>query len=72
MASRLYKLASNLYDTSGIQLDKCKGNMGFVNISSKQIALLHSKRQKTKKVKDLSKRMLKKNFDHTSWCWDCD
>ena len=33
MASSLDKLASNLCGTSGIQCDKCKGNMELINIS---------------------------------------
>ena len=33
MASSLDKMASNLCGTSGIQCDKCKGNMELINIS---------------------------------------
>ena len=33
MASSLDKLASNLCGASGIQCDKCKGNMELINIS---------------------------------------
>ena len=34
MASGLDKLASKLCSTSGVQCDKCKGNMELINISS--------------------------------------
>ena len=40
MASGLDKLASNLCGTSGIQCDKCKGNMEMINISGDCIASL--------------------------------
>ena len=40
MASSLDELASNLCGTSGIQCDKCKGNMELINISGDYIALL--------------------------------
>ena len=42
MASSLDKLASNLYGTSRIQCDKCKGNMELINISGNYIALFGS------------------------------
>ena len=70
MASRLDKLASNLCCTSGIQYDKCKGNMELINISSDYIALLGCERCRTKKTKGLVKRALKKYFNHTSRFWD--
>ena len=38
MASRVDKLASNLCGTSGIQCDKCKGNMELINISRDNIS----------------------------------
>ena len=59
MASSLDKLASNLCGTSGIQCDKCKGNMGLINISGDYIALLGCERCKTKKTKDLDGRCKK-------------
>ena len=40
MASSLDKLASNLCGTSGIQCDRCKGNMEMINISGDCIASL--------------------------------
>ena len=40
MASSLDKLASNLCGTSGIQCDKCKGNMELIHISGDYIASL--------------------------------
>ena len=55
MASILGKLASNLCGTSGIQCDKCKGNMELINISSDYIASLGCERCRTKKTKDLGK-----------------
>ena len=51
MASSLDKLASNLCGTSGIQCDKCKGNMELINISGEYIALLGCERCRTKKTK---------------------
>ena len=73
MASGLDKLGSNLYGTSGIQCDKCKGNMELINISGDYIASLGCERCRTKKTpKDLDKEALKKNFNHTSRFWGCD
>ena len=72
MASSLDKLASNLCGTSGIQCDKCKGNMELINISGNYIASLGCERCRTKKTKDLDKGALKKNFNHTSRFWGCD
>ena len=73
MASSLDKLASNLGGTSGIQCDKCKGNMELINISGDYIASLGCERCRTKKTpKDLDKEALKKNFNHTSRFWGCD
>ena len=72
MASSLHKPASNLCGTSGIQCDKCKGNMELINISSDYIASLGCKRCRTKKTKDLDEGLLKKNFNHTSRFWECD
>ena len=69
MASSLDKLASNLCGTSGIQCDKCKGNMELINISGNYIASLGYERCKTKKPKDLGKGMLKNNFNHTTTFW---
>ena len=43
MALSLDKLASNLCGTSGIQCDKCKGNMELINISGNYIASLRTK-----------------------------
>ena len=51
MASSLDKLASNLCGTSGIQCDKCKGNMELINISGDYIASLGCERYKSKKNK---------------------
>ena len=72
MASSLDKLASNLCGTSGIQCDKCKGNIEIVNISGDYIASLGCERCKTKKTKDLDEAFLKKNFNHTSRFLGCD
>ena len=72
MASSLDKLASNLCGTSGIQCDKCKGNMELINISGDYIASLGCERCRTKKTKDLGERVLKKNFNHTSRLLGCD
>ena len=72
LASGLDKLASNLCGTSGIQCDKCKGNMELINISGDYIASLGCERCRTKKTKDLDKGTLKKNFNHTSRFWGCD
>ena len=62
MASSLDKLASNLCGTSGIQCDKCKGNMELINIYGKYIASLGCERCRTKKTKDLDEGALKKNL----------
>ena len=72
MASSLDKLASNLCGTSGIQCDKCKGNMELINISDDYIASLGCERCRTKKTKDLDEEVLKKNFNHTSRFLGCD
>ena len=66
MAPSLGKLASNLCGTSGIQCDKCKGNMELINISDNYIASLGCERCRTKKTKDLDGEVLNKNFNHTS------
>ena len=51
MASGLDKLGSNLCGTSGIQYDKCKGNMELINDSSDYIASLGCERFRTKRQK---------------------
>ena len=66
MASSLDELASNLCGTSGIQCDKCKGNMELINISGDYIASLGCEKSRTKKTKDLDEGVLKKNYNHTS------
>ena len=65
MASSLDELASNLCGTSGIQCDKCKGNMELINISGNYIASLGCERCRTKKTKDLDEGALKKNFNQS-------
>ena len=60
MALSLDKLASNLCGTSGIQCDKCKGNMELINISDDYIASLGCKRCRRKKTKDLDEEVLKR------------
>ena len=72
MASSLDKLASNLCGTSGIQCDKCKGNMELVNISGDYTASFKCDRCRTKKTKGLGEGVLKKDFNHTSRFWGCD
>ena len=72
MASSLDKLASNLCGTSGIQCDKCKGNIELTNISDDYIASLGCKRCRRKKTKELDEEALKKNFNYTSRFWRCD
>ena len=72
IASSLDKLASNLCGTSGIQCDKCKGNMELINISSDYIASFGCERCKTKKAKDLEGEVLKKNFNQASGFWRRD
>ena len=72
MASSLDKLASNLCGTSGIQCDKCKGNMELINISGDYIASFGCERCKAKKAKDLGEGVLKNNFNHISRFWGCD
>ena len=66
MASSLDKLASNLCGTSGIQCDKCKGNMELINISGNYIVSLGCERCKTKQAKRLDEGVLKKNSNHTT------
>ena len=53
MASSLDKLASNLCGTSGIQCDKCEGNMELINISGDYIVSLGCEGCRTKKSKEL-------------------
>ena len=72
MASGLNKLASNLCGTSGIQCDKCKGNMELINISDDYIASLKHERCRTKKTKDLGEEVFKKNFNLTSKSCGCN
>ena len=72
MASSLDNLASNLCGTSGIQCDKCRGNVELINISGDYIALFECERCRTKKTKYLDERVFKKNFNHTSRFWGCD
>ena len=72
MASSLGKLASNLCGTSGIQCDKCKGNVELINISGDYIASFGCERCKAKKAKDLGDGVLKNNFNHISRFWGCD
>ena len=62
MASSLNKLASNLCGKSGIQCDKCKGNVELINISGNYIALLGCERCRTKKTKDLDEEALKRTL----------
>ena len=59
MALSLDKLASNLCGTSGIQCDKCKGNMELISISDDYTASLGCERCRTKKTKDLDEEALK-------------
>ena len=66
MTSSLDKLASNLCGTSGIQCNKCKGNMELINISGDYIASFGCKRCQTKKAKELDEGVLKKNLNHTN------
>ena len=54
------KLSSNLFGTSDIQCDKCKGNMELINISDDYITLLRCEKCRTKKTKDLDKGVLKR------------
>ena len=49
MASSLDKLASNLCGTSGIQCDKCKGNVELINISGDYIVSFWCERCRRKK-----------------------
>ena len=49
MASSLDKLASNLCGTSGIQSDKCKGNVELINISGDYIVSFWCERCRRKK-----------------------
>ena len=64
MASSLDKLASNLCGTSGIQCDRCKGNMELINISGDYIASFGRERCRTKSTKDLGEEGLKNNIKH--------
>ena len=62
MASGLDKLASNLCGTSGIQCDKCKGNIELINISDEYIASLRCGGCKKKRDKGSRRRSVKKEF----------
>ena len=59
MALSLDKRANTLFDTSGIQCDKFKGDMELINICNNYITLLECKKCQTKKTKDLDVRALK-------------
>ena len=72
MASSLDQLASNLCGISGIQCDKCKGNMELINISGDYIASFGCEGCRTKKAKDLDEGVLKNNFNNSSRSWECD
>ena len=72
MASSLDQLASNLCGISGIQCDKCKGNMELINISGDYIASFGCERCRTKKAKDLDEGVLRNNFNNSSRSWECD
>ena len=72
MASSVDKLASNLCGTSGIQCDKCKGNMELINISGDNISSFACERCKTKKTKSLDEEVSKKNYNHVSRFWGID
>ena len=72
MASSLDKLASNLCGTSGIQCDRCKGNMELINISGDYIASFGCERCRTKTTKDLGEEGLKNNVKHAGRFWGCD
>ena len=72
MASILDKQASNLSGTSGIQCDKCKGNMELINISGDYIASLGCEGCRSKNSRGLGNGVLKKNFKYTSRFWECD
>ena len=63
MVSSLDQLASNLCGTSGIQCDKCKGNMELINISGGCIASFRCARCGTKKIKDLGEEVLKRTLN---------
>ena len=58
MGSSLDKLASNLYGTSEVKCDKCRVYMELIKISDKYTALFGCERYRTKKTKDLDKRVL--------------
>ena len=72
MSSSLDKLTSNLCGTSGIQCDKCKGNMEMINNFGDYLTSFGCERCRTKNTKDLDEEVLKKNFNHTSRFWECD
>ena len=72
MASSLDKLANNMCGTSGIQCDRCKGNIELINISGDHITLLGFGKCRTKKKKGLDERVSKRNFNHTSMFSGCD
>ena len=63
MVSSLDQLASNLCGTSGIQCDKCNGNMELINISGGYIASFRCARCGTKKIKDLGEEVLKRTLN---------
>ena len=72
MASNLDKLAGNLCGTSGIQCDKCKGNMELINILATTLHHWGVRDAEQKKRKYLNEGALKKNFNHTSRLLGCD
>ena len=72
MASNIDKLPSNLCSTSGIQCDKCNGNMELINFTGDYIRSFECKRCKTKRRKELDEEALKKGFNNTIRFWGCD
>ena len=57
MASSLDKLPSNLCGTSEVKCDKCRDVMELIKISDEYTALFGCQRCRTKKTKDLDKRV---------------
>ena len=72
IASSLDKVASNLCGTSEVKCDKCRDDMELIKISGEYTALFGCEKCRAKKTKDLDKRVLKNNLNHTSRFWGCD
>ena len=60
MASSLDNLASNLCGTSEVKCGKCRNHMELIKVSGKYTSLFRCGRCRTKEIKDLDERVLRR------------